>query len=569
MADYFDYSVNFGLIANNKIVIGNMDIQIPFHIMVNVDDSVAMVPNRRGQIVPGFRLYSPDMSSIIYEGRILEEEIVAFPGQWIPLSVRLPIKKLDGVRRAILVFDLIKEGNFWFGDRGGPIHSFPLEFTDDVSAQSAPNLAAPPESLTATRPAAAEAREPEPQLTPAPFAADPKEEALETLSPLVKTAKTPAQQQAAAQLAAAEARESEPQLAPAPFAADPKEEAPEALPSLVKTAKKTDQQQPAAQLATAEAREPEPQLASAPFAAGPKEEIPEALPPLVKTAKKTAQQQAAAPAVAIPPPTPRMAAQCQSQVHLAVANVPSHRIAMDAVTRSALTHCFRMKALLIDADPASFRAHCYRTLLRRSPEAEIIAQPIAFEDIKARVTYWKSIVLSNEFNAGEAVPPRNELVLRILESLGWSVANTLLGYALRIESVISGTFPQFIQRIASYLINNSYSTSNLDDLFEIEEPAPEYYVLFERLVDLAVEFSLGIARLDNLMSRFEELERRTTLSAATNDVTAVSSISNAQTAAIEVPFAYGLDLTTPIGESFGKTDAETVRRRKPTRWAPR
>jgi len=259
---------------------------------------------------------------------------------------------------------------------------------------------------------------------------------------------------------------------------------------------------------------------------------------------------------------------------------PQRRAAGTATSRSALSQCFRMKVSLIDADPANFRVHCYRTLLRRDPESEVASRQIVFADIGARIGYWKAILLSREFGAEATVPPRDEIIRRIIESLGGTVANTLLGYALRIESVLAGTYPRFVERLGETLLSNSFSSSMVDEVYETGDARADYSSLFEGLVDLAVEFSLGLSRLNEMFAQIEDLQRRAETILHVAGKAGADSAPAVRTGFDEIASARQCESIAPVATSYGKPMTghppldRTANlfagfpRRQPTRWAP-
>ncbi len=512
MVEPFDYSARFGLLRDNqsnRIVLGSGDVELPFHFKVNSPVAVELIPGRSGEVNAGFRLFASDMSNVIYEGRILKDPVLAFPEQWIPSNIKLPRKALEGIRNAVLVFDLVNEHNYWFAERGGPKYAFELEFLDSLKGESSPGVEPGLQPPAAAPSTASGSHEPEAQSAPAPFSAAPIEvpNGMSTLSQAGSLGAAP---RASHVLGAAPPKP----LAPARVAPLPSQTA--GLESSMRLAPLRG--------------------------------------PGATVARSTVASVVSAPANRRTAP----ADEVNAQSHVA----PSRRAAVDAVARSALSHCFRMRAVLLEADAARFRAHCYRTLLRREPEPELNTLPISFAGLRDRIGYWKSIILSQEFGAGQAVPPSQDLAIRIQESLGWSAANTLLGYALRIESVTAGAFPQFINRIGDYIAANSFDSSDVGDLFETEEPELEFTALFEGLVDLAVEFSLGIARLDELVTRVENIELRAGIAS--------------KASRIDVPSAYGLDPLATQHGPFGLAAANeenhadaSARRRKPNRWPAR
>jgi hypothetical protein len=97
-----------------------------------------------------------------------------------------------------------------------------------------------------------------------------------------------------------------------------------------------------------------------------------------------------------------------------------------------LPQTFRMAAAVISLDPAAFRLHCYRTILAREPEEEVVRSPIDLESSEEKIDYWRSFFTCAEFRTN-----RNQFdkdtERRILAGLGYTHANTLLVYGLRLE----------------------------------------------------------------------------------------------------------------------------------------
>lgn len=485
-AGQFDYCAKFALedgSSVNRIVIGQDNVEIQFNLKICTGHGVEFVPNEHGHAVPGFRLYSVDMSSVVYEGRIIKERINLFPDQWIPFTLTLPGGVVRSVRSAVLVFDLVNEGQFWFAQRGGPEYRFLLEFVDNQETSSYPDVVGPPEPSAAELPSPRETRNAGERLAPA--GSDIAETVQGSISMSAKLAE-----------------------------------------GVV------------------------PQATSAPSAL----------------------------AIDAPRAASRAESRSPSSACLFDANSksPERRPAANGTSPSALSQCFRMKVSLIDAEPADFRIHCYRSLLRRDPEPDVTARPIAFANIGARIAYWKAILLSREFGADESVPPRDEITLRIIESLGWSAANTLLGYALRIESMLSGTFRQFVGRISESLVRNSFSSPMIGEVCGIEESGRDYSLLFEGLVDLAVEFSVGLSRLDEMWLQVEDMRRRAedSLNPAGRD--SVRSEIAGKRIVDEALAAHGSSAAAALGERTTETSSSdhvaslfaTFPRRQPTRWAP-
>jgi hypothetical protein len=188
-----------------------------------------------------------------------------------------------------------------------------------------------------------------------------------------------------------------------------------------------------------------------------------------------------------------------------VSSAPSPFAERNGGVAPLLPQTFRMAAAVVSLDPVAFRLHCYRTILAREPEDEAVRGPIDLESNEEKIEYWRSFFTSAEFRAN-----RNQFEKdterRILASLGYTHANTLLVYGLRLEWQRIQDWDSFFVMLANCVAQNSFSDNEIDEILAGSDP--QIRVFYESVVSLAAEFSVGLARLNALAQEVKGLIAR-------------------------------------------------------------
>lgn len=179
---------------------------------------------------------------------------------------------------------------------------------------------------------------------------------------------------------------------------------------------------------------------------------------------------------------------------------PNHRI--DTFSRKALSNYFRLKQDIIEQSPTEFLVHCYHALLTRDPEFEVQTRQVEFESVASRIDFLFEIAVSKEFDSDQDCPISNRVARRLAAALGWPT-NTLVQYALRLESLHFSNYDQFLKHLKHFVSSNTYSAYDVREIAQTDIASVDVTRFFESLVDLAAEFSIGIARLENITSRLE------------------------------------------------------------------
>ena len=166
---------------------------------------------------------------------------------------------------------------------------------------------------------------------------------------------------------------------------------------------------------------------------------------------------------------------------------------------------FRFSPDLFDLDPQSFRVNCYRTLLNRSPEDSVLANPIEFESNKDRILFWMSILDSSEFKAA-SLPIGWDSSHKIAESMGWPSGASFLESCLQLESSLAINYEVFLTRLFSSVHQNSYSLSDIGRAIDANQMNAWATGIFEGLVNMAIEYSVATSLVDSHKKRIDALE---------------------------------------------------------------
>jgi len=171
------------------------------------------------------------------------------------------------------------------------------------------------------------------------------------------------------------------------------------------------------------------------------------------------------------------------------------------IKTALLPMCFRFHPDLLKADADTFRRHCYVTLLKREPEIAFTPEP-SFS-IADKIYYWRTTILSNEF-LGKSPSTGRQLYANMRAGLGWRGNSPLFDGACRFYQATTRGYPEFIAAVSELLAENSLAVSG-DDLGDLN---PDQDAIMNGLIDMAVEYAVGLDQIQALETRLQALEKR-------------------------------------------------------------
>ncbi len=137
----FDFVIDCPAVLAKQISPFDQEIALEFRLFIRSDAEVAF---NIGELNLGIKIFDADSGGPVLEKRAFERSCVFTPNAWQPIKLAVPAHPLQAGRRYVVEIDCVREGQYWFSERGHPSFKCELSLTrpDALPGAESPALQA-------------------------------------------------------------------------------------------------------------------------------------------------------------------------------------------------------------------------------------------------------------------------------------------------------------------------------------------------------------------------------------------------------------------------------------------
>lgn len=181
--------------------------------------------------------------------------------------------------------------------------------------------------------------------------------------------------------------------------------------------------------------------------------------------------------------------------------------------------CLRFSEGVLALSNEDFARHCYVTILGRAPEPGLELPNLSEPD--ARIDYWTTTFQSIEYDHSirrrAGLDRLHAWKSDLKSSLGWQTRSTARDFV--IDLIWAESSKDFLNSLAavSIVVRHNLDIHHEMMASRLEMSAETPSVLFSGLMDIGVELTHSLDKIDMLIGRIERLEKCCTNSDSSND----------------------------------------------------